>query len=188
MPRDRNQPLKLENTDTGGDEVDVTPTAMDRNEDYYDGRGVTLQNATSDDDVVAIERDAEDNLVFIDPNAGTQTLTDLVAGTGGLTANTHRILRQLIHFIDNGPAEGFDSGAYRETTGTVYPTAIIWYDSSGEGKKKIVEKLITWTGINPTTIAWKVYDSSETLLATVSDSISYSGVFETSRTRTITVA
>lgn len=98
---------------------------------------------------------------------------------------THETLRQLIHFIDNGPAEGFASGAYRENTGTVFPTAITWYDQAGVGKKKIVEKLITWTGAFPTTIAWKVYDASETLLATVSDSISYSGPFETHRTRTI---
>lgn len=188
MPRDRNQPLKLENTDTGGDDIDLAPTAMDRNEDFYDGRGVTFQNETSDDDSVVAERDDDDNLVFEDLVAGRYTLSDLVAGTGGLTESGHRVLRQLIHFVDNGPAEGFDSGAYRVTTGTVYPTAIIWYDKAGEGKKKIVEKLLTWTGAVPTTIVWKVYDASETLLATVSDAISYSGVFETSRTRTITVA
>ena len=112
---------------------------------------------------------------------------DLRSGSG-LSESGHRILRQLVHFVDNGPSEGFDSGAYRETTGTIFPTAIVWYDKSGEGKKKIIEKLITWTGVNPTTIVYKIYDATETLLATASDAISYSGVFETSRTRTITVA
>lgn len=92
-------------------------------------------------------------------------------------------LRKLIHFIDGGPAEGFLTGAYRQTTGTVFPTAIVWYDVDN---KKIVEKLITWTGANPTTITWKVYDNTETLTLTVTDTISYSNVFETSRTRTIT--
>lgn len=106
-------------------------------------------------------------------------------GGGGITEDTHKTLRQLIHFIDNGPAEGFTSGAYRETTGTVFPTAIIWYDKAGVGKKKIVEKLMTWTGTNPTTIVWKMYDATETLLVTVTDTISYSGNFETSRTRAI---
>lgn len=114
----------------------------------------------------------------------TNTSWEEVTGSG-ISEDQHKALRQLIHFIDNGPAESFTSGAYRETTGTVFPTAIIWYDKSGAGKKKIVEKLITWTGAFPTTIAWKVYDVSEVLLATVSDVISYSGPFETSRTRTI---
>jgi hypothetical protein len=108
-----------------------------------------------------------------------------ITGVGDLTEEQHRALRQLIHFIDNGPAEGFATGAYREMTGTVFPTAVTWYDKAGVGKKKIVEKLITWTGVNPTTITWKIYDAAETLLATVTDTVSYSGVFETSRTRAI---
>jgi hypothetical protein len=103
----------------------------------------------------------------------------------GISETQHKTLRQLIHFIDGGPAEGFASGAYRETTGTVFPTAIIWYDQVGVGKKKIVSKEIGWSGAFPTTITWKVYDASEILLATVVDTITYSGPFETSRTRTI---
>ena len=110
---------------------------------------------------------------------------DSAISGGGITESQHKILRHLIHFIDNGPAEGFASGAYREMTGTVFPTAIIWYNQAGAGKKKIVEKLITWTGVNPTTIVWKIYDTSEVLLATVTDTISYTGVFETSRLRAI---
>jgi hypothetical protein len=107
------------------------------------------------------------------------------AAGSGVTEEQHRILRQLIHFIDNGPAEGFASGAYRETTGTVFPTTIIWYDQAGPGKKKIVSKEIVWSGPFPSTITWKAYDSTETLLATVTDTIIWSGPFEASRTRTI---
>lgn len=103
----------------------------------------------------------------------------------GLTGAQHEILRQLIHFIDNGPAEGFASGAYRETTGTVFPTAIVWYDQAGPGRKRIVSKETVWSGFFPTTVTWKVYDASGNLLATVTDTVSYSGPFETSRTRTI---
>jgi hypothetical protein len=107
----------------------------------------------------------------------------------GISEAQHRALRQLIHFIDNGPAEGFTSGAYRETlpSASVFPTSIIWWESSGK-TKKIVEKLITYTGAFPTTIEWNIYDTDgSTKLATVSDAISYSGAFETHRTRTITV-
>lgn len=111
---------------------------------------------------------------------------DLRSGTG-LTESAHRTLRQLIHFIDNGPAEGFASGAYRETlpSASPFPTSVIWYTDSGK-TDKIVEKAITYTGVVPTSIQWKMYDTDgATVLATITDAISYSGVFETSRTRTI---
>lgn len=124
----------------------------------------------------------DDIVAFIDGEAKS-----LTAGAGGgITENEHRILRQLIHFIDDGPAEGFVSGAYKETTGTVFPTALVWYTDSGK-TDKIVERLLTWAGANVTTDKWKSYDTDgSTVLWTISDAISYSGVFETSRTRTIT--
>jgi hypothetical protein len=103
----------------------------------------------------------------------------------GITTSDHEELRQLIHFIDNGPANGFASGAYRENTGTVFPSAIIWWTSAAK-THKIVEKLLTYTGAFATTIQWKVYDTDgSTVLATVTDVVSYTGAFETSRTRTI---
>jgi hypothetical protein len=109
------------------------------------------------------------------------------SSSGGLSPSGHTTIRQLIHLADGGgPFEGFASGAYKETTGTIFPTAIVWYDQAGVGKKKIVEKLIHWTGAFPDSITWKVYDESETLLATVVDTVSYSGAFETSRTRSVT--
>ena len=105
---------------------------------------------------------------------------------GTLDPGTHEALRQLIHFIDEGPANGFASGAYKEITGTLYPTAIVWYDSAAPGHKKIVEKLITWTDVLPTTIVWNMYNAAGVLLATVTDIITYAGVYETHRTRLIT--
>jgi len=111
-----------------------------------------------------------------DPNAS--------AGSG-ITADQHKVLRQLIHFIDDGPAEGFASGAYKETTGTVFPTAAVWWESSSK-LKKIVSLDVTWTGVNPTTEVWKMYGTDgSTVLATVTDTVVYSGIFETSRTRSI---
>lgn len=102
----------------------------------------------------------------------------------GLSNRAHAALRQLIHFIEEGPAEEFASGAYKEVTGTAFPTSIVWWDSAAK-LHKIVERLITWTGPNATTDVWKIYSASDVLLATITDTISYSGVFETSRTRTI---
>lgn len=122
-----------------------------------------------------------------DPNISSIGIQqyNLVVSVPNPWTDQHKVLRQLIHFIDNGPAEGFASGAYRQTTGTAFPSAIVWYDSAAPTKKKIVEKLISYSGVFPSVITWKVYDTSETLLATVTDTISYSGAFETSRVRTI---
>ena len=110
---------------------------------------------------------------------------DAASGTYNPSPEKHKILRQLIHFIEEGPAEGFASGAYREITNQPFPTAVIWYTASDK-LHKIVEKLITRdAGQNPTTVTWKVYSAADVLLATVTDTITYSGVFETSRTRAI---
>lgn len=112
-----------------------------------------------------------------------------LTGTG-LSENDHRAIRQLIHFIEEGPAEGFATGAYKVVSppGDPFPTSIIWYNESNiVTRLKIVEKTIT-RGSNqlPTQIQWKVYDELENLLATVTDSITYSNnVFENTRTRTI---
>lgn len=111
-----------------------------------------------------------------------------LTSSSGLSDAQHKALRQLIHFIDDGPADGFPSGSYREVlpSGDPFPTSITWWESSSK-LKKIVDLSVTRTGVLPTTEVWQVYDTDgSTVLATVSDSISYSGVFETDRTRTIT--
>jgi len=95
----------------------------------------------------------------------------------------HESIHQLIHFINDGPTAG--TSLRRQTTGTAFPTAIVWYQTTGSGEVKFVEKLITWTGVVPTTIVWKIYDDTEALLSTVTDTITYSDVFETGRTRTV---
>lgn len=80
---DRVQPLKQEGADTGGTQTDLFPTAVNRNEDYLDARGVTHQNGTSDDDAVRTGRDASDNLTLQDPVTGVKTLAQLAASAGG---------------------------------------------------------------------------------------------------------
>jgi hypothetical protein len=107
---------------------------------------------------------------------------------GGITEAQHKVLRHLIHFIEDGPAEGFASGAYEETLPAAdpFPTSIIWWESSSK-LKKIVEETVTYNS-NKTinTDQWKVYDTDgSTVLATVTDTFAYSGIFVTSRTRTI---
>lgn len=112
------------------------------------------------------------------------TVRGLTAAGSGITDEQHKTLLQLIHFVDEGPAEGFTTGATKTTTGTVFPTQELWRRADST---KLIEKNITWTGPKPTTIEWKVYATDGlTVLATVTDTITYSGVFETGRTRAIT--
>lgn len=120
-------------------------------------------------------------------------LTSGSAGSGGsgITAAQHAALRQLIHLADGGgPFEQFSSGAYREIlpSGAAFPTSVTWYEDSSKAKK-IVEKSYTYdSNQNPITITWKAYDTDgSTVLATVSDAITYDGStpFEDNRTRSI---
>jgi hypothetical protein len=102
-----------------------------------------------------------------------------------VTTSSHPTLRQLIHLADGfGPYEGFPTGATFEIGPQPFPTASIW---RGADTKKIVEKLVTRNfNQSPATVQWKVYDiDGITILATVTDTITYSGAFEVSRTRSI---
>jgi hypothetical protein len=192
-PTDRVRLLKNESPTTGGTQDDVGfPSQLNPNQDGISVQGIFLQKPKAsgpieEDELVYITRNVGGDIVFIDVTTGVEkTLTELLAGAGGVTESSHKVLRQLIHFIDDGPAEGFASGAYKETTGTVTPTAIVWYTDSGK-TDKIVERLITWSGVVPTVDKWKIYDTDgSTVLWTISDAITSSGIFETSRTRTIT--
>jgi hypothetical protein len=114
-------------------------------------------------------------------------LKTLSTSGSGLTEAAHKSVRQLIHFIEEGPAEGFASGAYKEVSGSPFPTSVVWWTSSAK-TAKIVEKTITRNANKtPSSIEWKVYATDgTTVLATVTDAITYaSGIFESTRTRTI---
>lgn len=107
--------------------------------------------------------------------------------TSGMTTSNHETLRQLIHFIDEGPSTGFSSGAFKEITGQPFPTSIIWYTNVTK-TKKIIEKLIVRNvNNNPTIITWNMYDSNGiTILNTIVDTFTYiNNSFEVSRVRTI---
>jgi len=97
--------------------------------------------------------------------------------------------RQLIFFLDDGPGKGWPSGSFRERlpSGNPFSTSEIWWESAAK-LKKIVSLVLTRDGSQrPTLEVWTVYESDgATIRETVSDVISYTGAFETTRTRTIT--
>ncbi len=99
----------------------------------------------------------------------------------------HSTLRDLIHFIDEGPGDGFASGAFKETIGRPFPISSTWYTNSSKSKK-LIEKLISYYSNNlPSIIQWKMYDTDGiTVIHTVIDNITYqNNAFEYTRTRTI---
>lgn len=113
--------------------------------------------------------------------------TDKGLTGSGLTAPQHAALRQLIHLADtDGPREGWPSGVYQEVLGGLFPTSAIWWTSAAK-ITKIVEETVTYNA-NKTinTDQWKAYAADgTTVLATITDTWTYSGVNPTSRTRTI---
>jgi hypothetical protein len=107
---------------------------------------------------------------------------------GGISETQHKILRQLTHLAEEGgPWEGFASGAFQETLPSAdpFPTSVIWWTSAAKTEKIVEEQLVYNANKTITTDVWKVYAVGGALLFTVTDTIAYSGVFETSRTRTI---
>ena len=109
-------------------------------------------------------------------------------GSPAVSEATHRALRQLIHFIDEGPAEGFATGAYRQQlpSGDAFPTSVIWWTSSGMTQKIVQCNITRNSNKTPATEVWQMYATDGvTVLLTVTDTYSYSGVVETTRTRTI---
>jgi hypothetical protein len=186
---DRVQVLKRESAALGGDAADETPfdSPIEPQEDAIEAAGIYLQDAANRDETTLVQRVGDDIVLKDVSNPAGKTLSDLIAGTGGLTIEGHKVVRHLIHFINDGPSEGFTSGAYKETlpTGAVFPTSEIWWESSSK-VKKIVELTTTWSGAQKTQEEWKMYDTDgTTVLVTVTDTITYSGAFETSRTRAI---
>lgn len=79
------------------------------------------------------------------------------------------------------------SGVKRIITGQPFPTSVIWYADSG-ATIKLVEKIYTYNGSNLITqIVLKLYNGTiaNTLKRTITDSITLSGPFETSRSRIV---
>lgn len=153
-------------------------------DDYAGGAVVDVE---CDDGNAQDLQDAMDSrgFEFVEGSPATAAAARFRSDNSIVGVEEHKAIRQLIHFLEGGPAEGFASGAYRETTGVLKPTSIVWYTDSGK-TAKIVERLLSWTGNNLTTDKWKIYaEDGSTVLWTVTDAISYAGVSETSRTRAI---
>ena len=161
---DRVQPLKLEDPSTGGEQTDFFPTAMDRNKDYIDCRGLTLQDGYSDDPNVRIERDSTGDLVLADSIAGPHTLSSLLLGGAkihasyfdvALTPPTSEILGT-VSGLSPSPAKvlGFESSEYGPLvqSGLVYSVRIVSLTQDGFNYQITVADDEWWPGPGPITL------------------------------------
>jgi hypothetical protein len=113
---------------------------------------------------------------------GVTGATGPLGPTGVVDPFQHEKLRQIIHFIDDGPGAGFPSGAYKEVLGSPFPTGVIWWESEAK-TAKIFEKLMTLNALKaPTGITYATYTGGQ-LYQAISERIVYTGPFEVSRTR-----
>ncbi len=152
-----------------------------------------LRNRIINEEIIVLCSDI-DLLQFNDANLAFLTGAGIingttVNGTGGLTADEHQTLLQLIHFIEiGGPGDGFASGAQRviTPTGSPFPTEICWYRDNTL-TSKLVDKVITYNANKtPSTEQWTLYAENGSIAQQILDSISYAnGIFESTRTRTI---
>lgn len=112
-------------------------------------------------------------------------------GGSGITAQDHETLRQLIHFIDSGgPGDGFSPAPFKVIApfGSPFPTNITWYIDSTQIQKIVVKIIVYNANKTPNTIQWNMYGTDgSTIVESVIDSFAYSGIFETSRTRTVLI-
>lgn len=125
-------------------------------------------------------------LITITAHNVQDAIKEIALSSTGITEPVHKTLRHLIHFIIEGPGDGFPSGSYRETlpAGNPFPTSTTWWESSAKTKKIFERTLILNNQKNPTTIIHQMYDTDGvSVLATATDTITYSGIFEVSRTR-----
>ena len=98
MALDKVQPLKIEDSGSGGEETDQFPTSLEPQEDYVELRGIVIDDETHRDESTVISRTDADMTFKDGHNPVPVTLTDLLA-TGGITPEQHEALHTLTHDI-----------------------------------------------------------------------------------------
>ena len=173
---DRVRPLVLEQPATGGSQLDMTPTEVDPTQDGVDARAFFAQNGTSADSTAYMSRSGG-NLTLTDASAGTKNAQDLVSRVQGAVAY-HAGLIDLIHYLDEGPADAYASGCVLKVVrnGPLL-TSRTWYTSASQSAPAIVSVAYTYkTGTPlPATKTWVVYTVTGTVARTLVDTFTWTG-------------
>jgi hypothetical protein len=166
---DRIKPIKFETPVDGTEDDEGYQTEADPSEDYIAAKGISFENRTD----IYIDRNSTDGQIrFVDPVNGNILLSDLIGGTGGLSASSHRTLDQLVHSIS-------ETSYYEVTRTNNRVTAEIWWETDAK-LKKIREALYTYDSGFVSTIVYKQYDASGTLAETYTETYSRTGGMVTS--------
>jgi hypothetical protein len=109
-------------------------------------------------------------------------------GCCGITLQQHKALLDIIHFLDDGPGDGFLSGSAKVTSyppGIPWPSSQIWYVDAGL-TGRIFAIFYTRNMLQQaTTVVYQMYAADGvTVDVTVTDAVTYVGVVEVLRVRT----
>lgn len=117
----------------------------------------------------------------------TKLADEVSTGGGGVDPAQHAALRTLVHWAANGPFESY-SGAFLETlpAGALLPTSFTWW-SDAQKTTRLMDEQVTWgENLQVLTSTLRLYDADgTTVLVTATDTMSYEGFIEVSRTRVI---
>jgi hypothetical protein len=121
--------------------------------------------------------------ILVDPTSGSAVWKETTVTASGISETDHKSLRHLIHFINEGPGDGFYSNPFREISGGIFPTRVTWWSDSNK-TFRLFQTEITRSGIYPITESHKMFAADGlTILASAKDVITYSGAFELARSR-----
>lgn len=130
-------------------------------------------------------------LTHVDQHVNTNDAIEAIEGKLGIdlstTTNTIDYIVRLFLLTSTEHPNGFYAECER-VTGKVFPLRVTWYTNSGKSIK-LVEKEFAYgpTMPVPTSITMRLYNGTvaNTVVRTITDTISYSQVFEVSRTRVV---
>lgn len=128
--------------------------------------------------------DGQNAYVLLLPTIGAAVWKNFTSGA--FSSQDHKTFRHLIHFINEGPGDGFYANPFREiesdTSGKFTKRETWWSDSNKT--IRLYQTEVTRSGIYPMTQKYKMYASDGiTILNQAVDVISYQGAFETARSR-----
>ena len=185
MSLDACRPLKIEAPGAeGGTQLDLGPTELNPLQDAVISAGVYLcgPSTASADKTVLLDRSGA-SLRLAD-QVTSHVLGELVSSTAG-QVGSHQSLLDVIHFLPEGPGDGWASGSYQvlAMNGPLLASDT-WYTDSSQSKK-IVATAYTYSGPLCVQAKLTLYATDGvTLVRTVTDVFSYAGPSRTGSTRT----
>jgi hypothetical protein len=165
MAIERVRPLKFESAATGGDAADDVPfpQSLDPLEDFVDVRGISLQDATSDESTT-ISRTGDDMVFKDSSNPGGLTLSQLVGAGAGVST--------IDFLLDNEPVT--PGITYTPTYSGGKVTAEEWKRTSGSAKVRSIDYTYSFNRVSVE--VRKVWDTpGTTIIGQQTWTYSYSG-------------